>query len=825
MKKIKFVTLLLGLYIISFNSLASPPASDTVVVDNNRNLQVSENTQVTIDRRVVDTAQQRALEQFGTGFYSRMLPGFKARLNYQIGNNPTDNGELIDINLMNSVVGPVTLNDSTGFKVLTINLVLDADTVIEGADSIADINLGDTIAVSGLETEDGDLRVTRLEVLHNGSEYWLITGAVANLATDGFDLNQQHIITEEATAILCDTDLANDDKVIVDFEALNSYSLGDSLTAQTVICYEDIGNPGNPNAVFFNGDIQQVNADQTQIVVDGKTVNITAETNISSETNSTALEVGTNVSIDGILDANTNEIAAVFIFIHDSDGNPPGLPVILFGNAMNVTADSFEVEGQSINLDPATIYIDGVAADLIDGVIVQVTAESSQGGVLLALEIAFFNDSPNDEYFSGAGTISGLNADHTQFNLGNEIVELNPATQYFGTDQQSIADGMQVQIDGFRDSISNHIVADFLASYPENPGGHVCVSGTVQNINADQSQFTLDNGTVVNVTVDTQYLGGTQADLIVGANISISGLTNDTDDEIEAEAIFFDDGGTPPDYVFFRDFITDVSADGNQITVGTNSVNLTENTQIIGGSRSDLVVGIEVQVEGLVNTDGSITADSITLPLTMVSAFAPVLPADVIQSNTDANDGSITVMGIEFKQNDLSFDPLGVFVNGITDESDISVFGYQDSNGVNWAGFIYVVERGPGTPNNPTGSPMYFVTGQVSNLENDGLKILGVTIGNLDNAIFLDENSQQVTASDFIASLTLGDSISATDAESYDRATNTLNAGTVFKQAPQGNGHPGNKKHDQNSISATKSVSGSGIITQVITDVLFRSGF
>lgn len=576
--------------------------------------------------------------------------------------------------------------------------------------------------------------------------------------------------------------------------------------------------------VFFNGNIEQVNADQTQIVVNGKIININAETVIVSETNDTTLAVDKNVSVEGVLDTDTNEVTATTIFIHSNDGNPIDFPVILYGSAANVATDSFTIDTQTISFDANTTYVNGVASDLVDGIYVQVTAIRTADNGLLAQEIVFLDNQSGGDFVSLDGSISNLNADHSQFMLGNETVEVNPSTQYYGTSQADLSEGLVVRVEGIRDAVSGNIVAGFVMNSQGNSGGYVSLTGTIQSINADNSQLILVDGSVVNITANTQYIGGTQADLAVGVRVSITGLSNDNNDEIEAEAIFFDDGVTSPEYVFFLDFINSVADDGSQITVGSHVVLITADTQIIGGSITDLVIGIEVQVDGLVNSDGTITADSITLPLTSVSAFAPVLPADITQSGVDANNGSITIMGIEFKQNDLTFDPMGLFTDGIAAESDITVYGYQDSSGTNWAGFIYLIERGQGTPNNPTGNPMYFVSGQVSDLSDNALKILGVNIGNLDNAVLFDANGQQLNANDFLASLSVGDSVTAADAETYDRATNTLNPTAVYADSSHGSPNGRNKRGTTIKAGA-KSVSGSGIITRVITDVLFKSGF
>ena len=832
MKKYNFISLLICLIIFSLNSSAVVPAADTIVVDDIRNLQIDENTSLKIDRRSIQSSNNKAAEQFGTGFLGRTVPGFKAKINYTEDGSTNNGGILSTINLLNSVIGPVTINDGSHFQVLFVDLVIDADTIIQGIDEISQIQAGDIVAASGVETEAGNVKVTRLELLSGGSPYWLITGDIANLSVDGLDIGSQHINISNNpadTIILCgNKTLTNDLKVIIDLEPKPQYTTGDTLNALTITCYEEFEPPVDPpNNVFFNGDIEHVNANQSQITVAGTIVRINVDTQIISEFGSTHLEVGMNVSINGHEDPYSNDVVAEFIIVNNDLFLPPSLPIVLFGKTSNVDSHSFTLQGLTIQITETTEYSNGVAADLLDDVLIEVMAMATgpanqPPGSLIAIQITFIDEiPPGNDFVRLEGKIANLNAEHTQFLIADEVVEIGSETVVIGVTIDELVNGLNVLVEGLRDNHSGHVNAEFIIAEPNepaNPLGHVCLSGVIESIKVDQSQFVLANGAIVNVTADTDFINGTQTNLIIGAFIDIAGIVSDTSSEIEAEVIFFTPA-LPPESVFFTGFITHVAADSSQITADNTIVNITENTHIHGGSIESLVVGIEVQIDGFYNINSNeIDAEFITLPGTAVAAAAPVLPEDITISDVDTENGVITIMGIEVHQNELTWDFSNVFINGIDQEQTVAFYGYQDNDGVVWA---YSIFTAPRDDNPETALADLFLQGRITSLDVDQLSIMAVNIGNLTGATYLDTDYQEISALEFMADLSIGDLISVYEGQSYDRSSNTLNAGIISKQ----NGQSQLPNKGANNKAGGNTISGSGIVTSVIEDVIFGDTF
>lgn len=840
MKKYNFISLLICLIILSINGNASTPVDDTIVVDDIRNLHFNENTVLTIDRRTVVEEQTRASEQFGTGFLGRTIPGFKAKINYvSTGSNE---GDLSDMNLLNSVVGPVTINDGAQFQVLFVDLVVDADTVIEGIDDISDLQKGDIVAASGIETEEGNVKVTRLEFLAQGSEYWLITGDVSNLAENGLDIGLQHINIinsnpNESTQILCQNEsLENGTKVIADLVPKPDFLNGDALDALAIICYQEfdppIDPPPNGDPVFFNGDIEQINAEQTQIVVDGTVVNIDEHTQIfvSHGNGSAELEVGQNVSVNGYIDADISEVVADFIVINEDDPQQP--PVVFSGEVSGVTAESFNLAGVVINLSDTTEYVNGTNADLVDGELVEVVALSSspnspQSGELVALQITFIDDNnpPTGDLVRLEGEISDLTEDHTQFTLSSETVVITVETLLINITLEELANGLFVFVEGEINTETGNVEAFFLAT---GNGGHVGLSGVISSVNGDQTQFTMGGGDIVNITSETTYVNGTQSDLISGTFVDVSGIVSEDNGEVTADVVFFESDINPPVLdVFFNGFITNVAEDFTQITVNDTVVNLNGETAIQGGLLTSLVVGLQVTVVGIVDSEtGEIDAGTIIISRKRVAASVPALSSDVTLSEVNAQNGKVIVMGIEVNQNELTLDHTGVFTDGIADNDTIAFFGYQDSNGIVWAESIFSSNGEPGSGGGNGGPGIIFFDGTFTSATATSLIVMGVNISNLDGAVFVDENQQSVSYEDFRSGLSEDYTISIARADSYDRETNTLNALSVFKYNNNNTSQSNpNQVSGQTILGGNSNVSGSGIVTRVIEDVIFENEF
>ncbi|MCF6288629.1 MAG: DUF5666 domain-containing protein [Proteobacteria bacterium] len=432
MKKRNVISILIYLIIFSLSANAAPPAADIIVIDDVRNLQITENTTLTIDGR------EKVVEQFGTGFLSRTLPGYKARVNYI--NNSNNGGDLSDIHLLNSVIGPVTANDTNGLQVLMVSVPFGEGVVLVGIDDVSQLQLGDIVAVSAIEAPAGnEMRVTRIEYLADGSDFWLMTGNISTMAEDGFYIRNQFIHTDDTTSVVCGAEtLEADLKVSVELTPIEDYTYSDDLHAEKVACYQDFDPPDHPNdSILISGEITSINESQSQMVVDGYTINLNDATQITSRTGSTDLAVGMSVSVYGTNNSGVaDEILAEHVYILETGGPEP---VNLSGEVMTVNEAQIEFTMTNANgvnatvmVSPVTNFVNGTQADLVAGALVDVTGvEDTNTGSVIA-EVVFFRTAvaPPPVFFSGF--ITNVASGGSQITVDNQIVNILENTQIVG---------------------------------------------------------------------------------------------------------------------------------------------------------------------------------------------------------------------------------------------------------------------------------------------------------------------------------------------------------------------------------------------------------
>ncbi|VAW33487.1 hypothetical protein MNBD_GAMMA01-1072 [hydrothermal vent metagenome] len=497
MKKRSFISLLIYLIIFSLSTSATAaPAADTIVIDDLRNLQVTEETILTIDGRA------KAREQFGTGFLSRTLPGYKARVNYN-GDGNGNGGDLSEIHLLNSVVGPVTSNDSFGLGVLLENIPVHEDTVLVGIDDISELQLGDIVAVSGLEAPVGsDMRTTRIEYLADGADFWLITSNITGMSANGFYIRNQVIHTDSTTTVVCGAEeLTEGLKVTVELTPTSDYVYGDDLHGEKVTCYADFDpDPPPPPSVFINGDITTINESQSQMVVDGYTINLNDATEIISRNGSTSLEVGMNVSVTGSeIPSSEGQIMAAYVYILETGGPEP---VDLSGEVetVNESQTEFTVGDTTVMISPVTNFVDGTQADLVVGALVDVTGvEDTNTGSVIA-EVVFFRTEVTQPPVFFSGFITNVGDDGSQITVDNQVVNISDDTQIVGGTIDDLLLDVEVYVAGVYASVANEVNATLIEIGGRNDppgnnktlettfkasGGSISGSGTVTKVIED----------------------------------------------------------------------------------------------------------------------------------------------------------------------------------------------------------------------------------------------------------------------------------------------------------------------------------------------------
>ena len=156
------------------------------------------------------------------------------------------------------------------------------------------------------------------------------------------------------------------------------------------------------------------------------------------------------------------------------------------GVVTQVTSETeFSVNGQPVITNASTVYEDGVAADLMVGVRVEVEGEFDAQGTLIATEIEFETDE-EDSRIELEGTVEAVDATNQTLQLLGVIVQVDNATRLEGDDDQAlefanIATGNFVEVRGFASPGDGTVLLATRLEL-EDDGDESSVTGPASNI-------------------------------------------------------------------------------------------------------------------------------------------------------------------------------------------------------------------------------------------------------------------------------------------------------------------------------------------------------
>jgi Domain of unknown function (DUF5666) len=114
--------------------------------------------------------------------------------------------------------------------------------------------------------------------------------------------------------------------------------------------------------------------------------------------------------------------------------------------------NTFEVNGQTVRLTPAIVFVGGTAADIAVGMHVEVEGTFAADGVLDTAVVDFTVD------IEGSIT-RDLSADDT-FEVDGQVVQLTPATVFEGGTAADIAVDVRVEVAGRFDAENRFVAAE-----------------------------------------------------------------------------------------------------------------------------------------------------------------------------------------------------------------------------------------------------------------------------------------------------------------------------------------------------------------------------
>lgn len=274
-------------------------------------------------------------------------------------NLQTGQGSATDVDVEDSVVGPIASIGATSLVVLAQTVNVTATTsfgksITGGA--LSGLKVGDSVEVSGLAAADGSTTATRIS-LADTNESLQVLGTVASLATSThtFMINGLTVDYTSATVTGFTSGApANGDLVVVRGGTLDS--AGTTLTAAAVYpAGTDPREASSKGSRVEQEGLVTTTATTTDFLLAGVKVLIGSATVYKGGT-AADLIVGARVEVRGTLDATGTLVADTVVINHIA-------AIELAAPVTAVTASSVTVLGVAVMVDANTRYEDKGAAD------------------------------------------------------------------------------------------------------------------------------------------------------------------------------------------------------------------------------------------------------------------------------------------------------------------------------------------------------------------------------------------------------------------------------------------------------------------------------
>jgi len=319
---------------------------------------------------------------------------------------------------------------------------------------------------------------------------------------------------------------------------------------------------------------------------------------------------------------------------YDGEGVSTGEVTRKDANTITVNGIKFNISQASINLDGQTGSQDQIKL----GQIVTITADYNSDGTATA-SLLTYDDSLQ-------GPVDSVNVQGKSLVVLGQTILVDSETLFDGVTLETIEVGQILEVSGL-----SNAQGQWQASYIGMSDQGITefdTMGVVSDLDAAAMTFKV-NGLAVDYS-QVRELNEVQQWLANDAFINLYGTMTQANDaspvllaaEIENEETMMGDDG---DLREIEGLITSAFSDG-KFEVSGVTVIINEQTEFDFGDASLLVVDALVEVEGKVNSDGSITAEYLFVEPENLIEVAAVIEAIDVENNT------LTIMGKTFTLND-----------------------------------------------------------------------------------------------------------------------------------------------------------------------------
>ena len=425
-----------NIIIILFLIISSSLIAQTLTVNGIRDFSIDNNTIVRKDGVIV--SQPSII--IGTG-------GFKVQFRVAKDVNPTiSQGTLVELDLISDIKGPVT---SLGpLRVLDQRVFTTAETVLDNIASVASLQQGDIVSVSGaINSGDNSMQLSRLE-LNNTLTQWKLRGFARNITATDFTIGSLVINTNAVTATDCINGFV--ENVFVEIKATPdaSYVTGNALTTLTSIqcqtpdVYQD---PNDSIPVVVEAMVSEI-IDLSSFRINDLVIFFDANTSFDNG-EVEHIDVGTKLEIQGTLDTNTRFITAATIrFVHHRvKFVAPIMPADI------TIGESITFFGKQIFITPQTRDDDIISSGLSSERQIEVRGFMDSAGNLFARRVKD-KGTPDSQDIELRGDITAINQPTVELNG----ISIDASTSLFEIDDDyvdinvffsMIQVGMQMEIE------------------------------------------------------------------------------------------------------------------------------------------------------------------------------------------------------------------------------------------------------------------------------------------------------------------------------------------------------------------------------------------
>ena len=549
----------------------------------------------------------------------------------------------------------------------------DAATRFEGDDdaplAISDFSVGQFVEVEGRLQADGSILAKEVELEdsdHDDENEFEFTGHVQSI--DAASLS----IVVEGLAVLTDasTEFEGDGQPFSSFADLQVgqfVEVDGHLQDDGSIVAKKIELEGEGEDEFeFKGVIQSIDAGAPSMVVSGLTVHIDAATRLEGDHGAPlALSdfiVGQRVKVRGDLQSDGSILAERIRLDDDDDFEvefkgliesiDPGASSMVIGGRQVATNAFTRFEGE----DDASL----VFGDFSVGQFVEVEGILQSDGSILAKKIELEDDEHEDDFeLEFKGLIDSIDAASLSLVVGGLPVLTDAQTRFEGEDDsplgfEDLRVGQVVEVEGILQA-DGSVLARKIELEDDEPDDEIELEfkGLIESINAVNASMVV-GGILVHTNEFTRFEGDdhillTFADFSVGQRVEVEGVLQPDGSLLASKIELEDDHDGDGVEVEFKGLIESIDAANNSMVVAGRQVLTDEFTRFEGDDHlpltfADFSAGQRVEVEGILQPDGSVLAFKVELEDNLDDDEIEAEFKGLIES-IDAANGAMVVAG------------------------------------------------------------------------------------------------------------------------------------------------------------------------------------